>query len=59
MSYEPDPYNMAELLQALDDVRDAAKRVDRERNLGTELREPAAGAREPQPPDRADDDDLQ
>jgi hypothetical protein len=32
MTYEPDPDGMAELLQALDDVREAARRVDRERN---------------------------
>jgi hypothetical protein len=56
MTYEPDPDGMAELLQALDDVRDAARRVDRERNYTTERREPAAGAAEPQRPDWADDE---
>jgi hypothetical protein len=44
MPYEPDPYNMAELLQALDDVREAAKRVDREQNLAAKRSEPAAAA---------------
>jgi hypothetical protein len=58
MPYEPDPDAMAELLQALDDVRDAARRVDRERIYATERREPAAGAREAHQPDLADDDLL-
>jgi hypothetical protein len=58
MAYEPDPDGMAELMQALDDVREAAQRVDRERNYTTERREPAAGAAESQRPERADDEPL-
>jgi hypothetical protein len=56
MPYEPDPYNMAELLQALDDVRDAARRVDRQRNVGEASREPASGAGQPRQPEPTDDD---
>jgi hypothetical protein len=46
MAYEQNPDTMAELLQALDDVRDAARRVDHERNLAIERPAPA-GTTEP------------
>jgi hypothetical protein len=47
MPYEPDPYNTAELLQALDDVHEAARRVDHERTGADESREPVGGASAP------------
>jgi hypothetical protein len=56
MATDSDPESIADLLQALDELREAARRVDRERNLAAERREPAAGAAEPQPPNTVDDD---
>jgi len=56
MTNDSDPESIAELLQALDDVREAARRVEHERNLATDHSQPPAGAREPQRPDRADDE---
>jgi hypothetical protein len=53
MPNDSDPESIAELLQALDDVREAARRVDRERNLAVERPEPAGGASEPPPPHTA------
>lgn len=58
MPYMPNRDNMAELLQALDDVRDAAKRVSRELGMAPDRPEPAAGAGEPKRPDWADDEPL-
>jgi hypothetical protein len=59
MPNDLDPQNVAELLQALDDVRDAAKRVAHERGMSAERGlEPAAGVRELRPPDSADDDPI-
>ena len=53
MPNDSDPESIAGLLQALDEVREAAKRVDRERNRAAEHAEPAP--REPRPPDAPDD----
>ena len=55
MPIESNPESVAELLQALEELREAERRVDRERNLAAERREPAAGAAQPQPPDTVDD----
>jgi hypothetical protein len=56
MPIDSNPESIANLLQALDELREAARRVDRERNLAAERRETAAGAAEPQPPNTVDDD---
>ena len=56
MPTDSDPESIADLLQALDEVREAARRVDRERNLASDHREPAAGAAEPQRANTAADD---
>jgi hypothetical protein len=53
MANDSDPESIAELLQALDDVREAARRVEQERNLAVDRPEPAAGAREPHRLERA------
>ena len=47
MPNDSDPRSIAELLRALDDVREAAKRVDRDYPPATEKREPADGGHEP------------
>jgi hypothetical protein len=53
MPIDSDPESIADLLQALDDVREAARRVDQERNFAAEHAEP--GPREPRPPEAPDD----
>ena len=58
MPIDSDPESITDLLQALDELREAARRVDRERHVPAERREPAAGAAEPQPPDTVDDDTV-
>jgi hypothetical protein len=47
MANDSDPESIAELLQALDDVREAARRVEQERNLAVDRpeRPPARGSR--------------
>ena len=47
MPNDSDPQSIAELLRALDDGREAAKRVDRDYPPATEKREPADGGHEP------------
>ena len=49
MPNDSDPQSIAELLRALDDVREAAKRVDRDYPPAPEKREPGGGAHEPPP----------
>jgi hypothetical protein len=57
MTNDSDPESIADLLQALDDVRDAARRVDHERNFAVEPPEPPAQADEQRPsPASADDE---
>jgi len=48
MPNDSDPQSIAELLRALDDVREAAKRVDRDYPPATEGRESAPGENEPE-----------
>ena len=43
MPIDSDPESIADLLQALDDVREAARRVDQERSLATERPERGDG----------------
>jgi hypothetical protein len=59
MPNDSDPESITDLLQALDDVREAARRVDRERDFADDGRTPAGGAREPQPPEMAEDELLE
>ena len=47
MPNDSDPQSIAELLRALDDVREAALRVDRDYPPTPETREPSEGAHEP------------
>jgi len=49
MPNDSDPQSIAELLRALDDVREAAKRVDRDYPPAREKREPSDGTHEPPP----------
>jgi len=56
MPSDSNPESIADLLQALEDLREADRRVDRERSQAAERREAAGGAAEPQPPDTADDE---
>jgi hypothetical protein len=58
MANDSDPESIADLLQALDDVRDAARRVDRERNFAGERPERPAGTGDSKPTEIADDDPL-
>jgi hypothetical protein len=58
MTNDSDPESIADLLQALDEVREAARRVDRERNFVVDRPEPAGGAGESTPPKTADDERM-
>jgi hypothetical protein len=58
MPNDSDLESITDLLQALDDVREAARRVDRERDLADDGRTPAVAAREPLPPEMAEDELL-
>lgn len=58
MPNDSDPESIADLLQALDEVREAAKRVDRERNFAVDRSEPPAGAGPSKPPSTGDDERL-
>ena len=55
MPNDSDPQSIAELLRALDDVREAAERVDRDYPRATEKREPADGVHEPPPEKNIDE----
>jgi hypothetical protein len=56
MPTDSNPERISDLLHALDELREAERRVDRERNQAAERREAAGGAAEPQPPDTVDDE---